>query len=683
MTSSCKRFSVRSAVRRLVRDEGGNFAILGALVALPLLLATGGAIDYSMMYSSRMKIQNAVDAAALAAAKQYAVDPDPVRLAAYAENFFRSNISDVYRTTATLVYDGTTWTDDHARQVQVHADFTYSPMFLPLGTGLASETIRVESAVMVSDTTVEVALVLDTSGSMADSPKDGGESKIVTLRRTARSAAAKFFAASGTGSEKPTMVGVVPFSGAVNVGANNLDAWWMDPKGLSQLHHENLDWTTYTDAHGNRLASQDPITKAWFLTANPTVPLTRQYLMKNMKTPTYVRDTSICTYKTTTYSGCSWSGSDGAWVMRKDSKNICTQAGDPTGCHPYRITYSSQPMYNLNGCVEARGGVYGVTDSPPDEAYSDSLFVPYMAVDEPDSAGDNSFLRDDGYEFPPKVFPLKNGEFFAQQRNVNKYLLYPTKYRNVTTNNLYSPNFICDSAPIVPLTSNDSVVDSAISGLQAVGATNVDEGVGWGWRVLSPSEPFAGARSYSDDENIKALVLMTDGENTSYTSNNNNKSRFSSYGFAQIPTYSAATGALNGTESGRIFEQSGASSTYTNTNYTVAMDGRTRKVCANAKKDGARPMTDINGVTLTDGQGTVQKDGIMIYTIAFDIPASSAARVNALLSDCASYSTDDLRKTTLPYAQKKKNFYPVKNAAELDAAFSDIAASLSKMRIAR
>jgi Flp pilus assembly protein TadG len=668
-------FSLRAAVRRLMRDERGNFAIIGALVALPLLLATGGVIDYSMMYSARVKVQNAADSAALAAAKQYAVDPDPTRLAAYAESFFRSNVGDLYRTAATLTYEGTSWTDDHARQVQVHADFTYSPMFLPLGAGLSSPTIRVQSAVMVSDTTVEVALVLDTSGSMADSPKDGGESKIVTLRRTARSAAAKFFAASGTGSEKPTMVAVVPFSGAVNVGATNLDTWWMDPKGLSPLHHENLDWKTYTDARGNRLATQDVLSKRWFLTASPTVSLTRQYLMKNMKTPTYVRDTSICTYKGLNYPLCSWSGSDGAWVMKLALVTVCTQANDPTGCHPYRITYASQPMYNLNGCVEARGGTYGINDATPNELVPQTLFVPYMAVDEPDGAGDNTFLRDEGYEFPPKVFPLKGKGFFEQQVNVNKYLLHPTKYKNVSTNNLYSPNFICDSAPIVPLTASASTVDTAISGLQAVGATNVDEGVGWGWRVLSPTEPFANGRAYSDDENIKALVLMTDGENTSYTTSNNsnqNESRFSSYGFAQLEGY----------RPGRIFNEAGTTTTHTNTNYTAAMDGRTRKVCANAKKDGARPMTDINGVTLTDGQGTVQKDGIVIYTIAFDIPASSAARVNALLSDCASYRTDDLRQTTLPYAQKKKNFYSVKNAAELDAAFSDIAASLSKMRIA-
>jgi Flp pilus assembly protein TadG len=673
MMSFCKRFSLRSAMRRLVRDERGNFAIMGALAAVPLLLATGGAIDYSMMYSAKLKVQNAVDSAALAAAKQYSVDPDPARLAAYAENYFRSNVSDLYRTTATLTYEGTSWTDDHARQVQVHADFVYRPMFLPLSEGLSGSAIRVASAVMVSDTTVEVALVLDTSGSMADAPSAGGESKIVTLRRTARSAAAKFFAASGTGSEKPTMVGVIPFSGAVNVGATNLDAWWMDPKGLSPLHHENLDWKTYTDARGNPMWVEPLLGKGFFLASNPTIPLTRQYLLKNMKTPTYVRDTSICTYKLLTYPLCTWSGSDGSWVMKLALATICTQAADPTGCHPYRITYSTTPMYELKGCVEARRGVYGITDTTPNSAVADSLFVPYMAVDEPDGTGDNSFLRDEGYEFPPKVLPLKGASFFDQQRNVNKYLLYPTKYRNVSTNNLYSPNFICDSAPIVPLTSSASVVDSAIAGLQAVGATNVDEGVGWGWRVLSPSEPFAGSRAYSDDENIKALVLMTDGENTSYTSGNTNKSRFSSYGFAQLKDGSA----------GRIFDQSGASTTYSNTNYTVAMDGRTRKVCANAKKDGARPMTDINGVTLTDSQGTVQKDGIIIYTIAFDIPASSATRVNALLSDCASYRTDDLRKTTLPYAQKAKNFYSVKNAAELDAAFSDIAASLSKMRISR
>jgi hypothetical protein len=233
----------------------------------------------------------------------------------------------------------------------------------------------------------------------------------------------------------------------------------------------------------------------------------------------------------------------------------------------------------------------------------------------------------------------------------------------------------------MPLSTNAAAVDTMINGLQAVGATNVDEGIGWGLRALSPGEPFAGSRAYSDPKNIKAIILMTDGENTSYVSGNDDKSWFSSYGFAQVPVYNARNEQA-GTKAGRIFDQSGQSVSYTNSTFTLAMDGRTRKVCANAKAAGKSIMTNVNGAQLTDERGPVVKDGIIIFTIAFDIPAASASRVDALLKDCASYKTEDLRNTALTYAKKSKNFYSARNAAELDEAFAAIAASLSKIRVA-
>lgn len=672
----------RRSAARFLGDARGNFVVIGALVTVPLIVAMGGAIEFGLMYSNRTRIQDAADGAALAAAKQYAVNPDPAALAALADSFFQANAGKLFRSEATLVYDGMQWTADHARELKLHVDYSYDPMFLQLVpevyAGIANRTSRIDSAVTVSDTTVEVAMVLDTSGSMAASPSYGGESKIVTLRKTARNAAAEFFAAQGTGNEEATRIAVVPFSGAVNVGAANLDAYWMDPKGLSPIHHENLDWTTLTDSGGNALATKAPSDNGWYLTADPSVRLTRQYVMKTMRAPTVVKDTTICSYKGVKYPGCSWVGKDTEtrWMMKRPGgAPICRQKDDPTGCHPYRITYATRPLYELRGCVEARTGTFGINDATPDESKPETLFVPYMAVDEPDNLGGwNTFLRDENYEFPPKVFPLKGKSYLTKERDLNKYLLRPMVYNSPSTNNRYTPNFICDSAPLLPLSTDAAAVDSMIGNLQAVGATNVDEGVGWGWRVLSPTEPFAGSRAYTDTNNIKAMILMTDGENTSYTSGNENKSWFSSYGYAQI----SPDGIVKG---GRIFDESGQSVIHSNSNYTRAMDGRTRKVCANAKADGKSVMTDVNGAPLSDERGPVQRDGIIIYTIAFDIPAASKARVDALLKDCASYRTEDLRATAKPYSQKAKNFYSVKDSAELAAAFSDITASLSKLRV--
>ena len=35
----------------------------------------------------------------------------------------------------------------------------------------------------------------------------------------------------------------------------------------------------------------------------------------------------------------------------------------------------------------------------------------------------------------------------------------------------------------------------------------------WGWRVISPGAPFTEGSAYNDDKFVKAIILLTDGEN--------------------------------------------------------------------------------------------------------------------------------------------------------------------------
>ena len=77
---------------------------------------------------------------------------------------------------------------------------------------------------------------------------------------------------------------------------------------------------------------------------------------------------------------------------------------------------------------------------------------------------------------------------------------------------------------IVPLTYNRAKVETAIDAMTASGSTVIAEGLAWGWRVLSPTEPFTKVEasahyaadtisSYNNPRWRKVLVLMTDGEN--------------------------------------------------------------------------------------------------------------------------------------------------------------------------
>ncbi len=79
---------------------------------------------------------------------------------------------------------------------------------------------------------------------------------------------------------------------------------------------------------------------------------------------------------------------------------------------------------------------------------------------------------------------------------------------------IYADLTSCNLSPILPLTSDKTKLHNKVSDMQAVGWTYIPEGLGWGWRVLSPKKPFQEGVAYSNKDWQKILVLMTDGANT-------------------------------------------------------------------------------------------------------------------------------------------------------------------------
>lgn len=79
-----------------------------------------------------------------------------------------------------------------------------------------------------------------------------------------------------------------------------------------------------------------------------------------------------------------------------------------------------------------------------------------------------------------------------------------------------SPNKYCPDATITPLTNVKATLTDAIDDMVAYGGTHINWGAIWGWRVVSPSEPFAEGVAYGTTDNTKAVILLTDGANTAY-----------------------------------------------------------------------------------------------------------------------------------------------------------------------
>jgi hypothetical protein len=224
------------------------------------------------------------------------------------------------------------------------------------------------------------------------------------------------------------------------------------------------------------------------------------------------------------------------------------------------------------------------------------------------------------------------------------------------------PNASCTTNPITPLTdvttsAGLSSIKSAIDAMAPLGGTNVPEGMAWGWRVVSGGAPFTEGRPDTEKGNDKVVIVLTDGENTYYTPSSlgyndlaSNESIYSNYGY---------TGkGYNGTTTPRIFmgtSNAVPKTTYTNANYTTAMNEHFQALCSNAKAGK-----------------------VIVMTVALDLSSSDSAEKAQIEAMTACASESRFRKGT--DGKPAKLFWNA-NGGNLSEKFKEIADELSNLRI--
>jgi Flp pilus assembly protein TadG len=287
-----------------------------------------------------------------------------------------------------------------------------------------------------------------------------------------------------------------------------------------------------------------------------------------------------------------------------------------------------------SGCVRERSSnnTYELTDAPPNSGTPASLWVPYFAPDESDNVTSplNNYLCDDpskknckGTNYTSTTCVTSSSS--ADSDN-NKRQCYTGKYQNFSG---AGPDLSCPPAAITAMTSTKSTVTAAIDALVAKGNTVIPAGLLWGWRTISPTAPFTEGASYTDEKWVKAVVLLTDGENdVSAGSNGFNKSAYGAFGYAK---------------NGHLGSTSGS-------NADATLDADTLKVCDAIKAAGP-----------ADNQ-------VRLYTIGFQVSSAS----QTLLKNCA--GADD---------KGQKLFYNSPTTDQLAAIFQDIAQGLSELRLAQ
>ncbi|MDX8482386.1 pilus assembly protein TadG-related protein [Mesorhizobium sp. VK24D] len=618
-------------IRKFLRDRRGNYALATAITMIPLMGGVALAVDYTELVRQKQETLNALDAAGIATAQQVAAGATDDAAKTYARQFFEANLRHVPPANTTLTV---TLPNNNAGSgtLVLQAALKYQPYFLPVAAmllgGTAGDTtvnISAKSEIKLKNT-LEVALVLDNSGSMTELGHGSNKVRFDLLKSAAKQLVDQLGGQAQLMKQvtKPVQFSLVPFAASVNVGPANADAAWMDTTGVSPLDQENLDWSTLTSANspnqyavksGNYYYAKG---SAWDASQLNQV-LTRFSIYKWMKR------ISSCT---------------------KDWSGVCTS----------NITYA--PIATWGGCVESRPYPYNVQDTPASTSTPATLFVPMFAPDETDN--NDSYWRPAYSNWHDDV---STGTDAERQRYMPKYFNPGTKVTPAYGMDA-GPNTSCSTTAITPLTdvsttTGSTAVKAAIDAMAANGATNVPEGMAWGWRTLSSTAPFTEGRPETEKGNDKVVIVLTDGANTYYTPNSlgandlaGAKSTYSALGYVKPykTTYSY----------GRIFlgtSSSVSKTDYSNANYTKAMSEHFATLCDNAKAAG-----------------------VMVMTIALDLDSSNTAEAAqmAALKTCSSDSRS--RKDPTDPSKPAKLFWN-STGASLSNDFKAIGDELSNLRI--
>jgi Flp pilus assembly protein TadG len=216
----------RGSVKRLWRDDQGAVALTLALSLVPLSIAALGAVDLSRALAAKSQLQDALDAAALAALRASANDATLLQTAG--TEMLRQNLGAAPPFTVTA---GPTFAYGPAGEVIADAHASVETTLLGLASGNRLD-VAAHSEIVRSDVKLEIAMVLDNTGSMHD---DGKIGYLITAASNFVDTMAK--AAAERRDADAVRISLVPFSNTVRLDPNVYgSATWVDQKGASPIN---------------------------------------------------------------------------------------------------------------------------------------------------------------------------------------------------------------------------------------------------------------------------------------------------------------------------------------------------------------------------------------------------------------------------------------------------------------
>ena len=210
-------------LRRFLGQRSGGIAVQAALLAGPLIVLVFGSVDIANGSSAKTRLQDALDSAALTAARSNAVtdaDLQVIGADALSANMAGSSAT---ITSSSFKADG----NKVVAKAKATVPAAIANLWLQgdMVVGARAEIVRAVNK-------IELALVLDTTGSMKGSKLDNLKLASKTLIDTLAAASARSI------DTDTVKIAIAPFSMVVRVGSTYRDSAWIDQSGAAPINNE-------------------------------------------------------------------------------------------------------------------------------------------------------------------------------------------------------------------------------------------------------------------------------------------------------------------------------------------------------------------------------------------------------------------------------------------------------------
>ena len=624
--------ALRALARRLGADRGGNVVMIFALVMPALIMITLGGIDLNRITTAKARVQDALDAATLAAARSSYTAPEDLRKVAVVA--LRANLkgASVEPFADSDVKINLTENQVVVTDLRVQVKTLVANIVLPPYGKLLDDTlpVSVHSEVNRSSKDIEVGLVLDITGSMSGN-------RIRDLKDAANQLIKLVVQPADKQTPYYSRMAIVPYSIGVNVGS------WANGARGALVEDTNITGASWAAAAGKSISG---ITRAspGVVTANGHGLSSNDYVwISGVKGMTQINDRAYrvvridankvslqyqsngawYTLNTTSGNGFSSYSSDGQ--IRKCTRADCFVT--VTSRNHGLSEDEGVQIADVKGmtALNNNNGLYEVFERTDKDSFvlpvGGAAYADYSSAGTVQCGHDGCskrVFRDAQYN---RLTLFDSSTCVSERTGSTAYTDASPQSSNVGRN-YASPRNPCPAATIQPLTSNINTLTNLVNGLSVTGSTAGQIGLAWGWYTVSDQFnrlwPSNTAAAYDPNKVLKAVILMTDGEfNTPYCS--------------------GVIASDAGSGSGNLYDKIRCSATNGDPFDQAA------KLCT-----------------------AIKAKGVIVYTVGFSITQGSDAA--KILGSCA---TD-----------KDKAFLP-QSGADLSSNFQAIGRDITRLRISR